>query len=98
METLAASGHPVVTNTWVLNYLGADERKAYVESLDELGSRLDLSWVYLESPYLVPELPGPSVDTAVDRTVLVLARWRDGVRTVDHLADTHPHGYWMHWK
>jgi hypothetical protein len=97
-ESFAASGHPVVTNTWVLNYLSAEERKAYVEALDELGSRLDLSWVYLESPYLVPEVPGPRVDTAVDRTVLVLVRWRGGQRTVDHLADTHPHGYWMHWK
>jgi hypothetical protein len=96
-ESMASAGHPVVTNTWVLNYLSGDERTAYVTALDALGARLDLSWVYLESPYLAPELPGPSADPAVDRTVLVLVRWRGGRRTVAHLADTHPHGYWIHW-
>ena len=97
-ESIAASGHPVVTNTWVLNYLSPAERQAYVDALDELGTRLDLSWIYLESPYLTPELPGPRGDPASDRTALVLVRWRGGRRTVDHLADTHPHGYWMHWQ
>jgi hypothetical protein len=97
-ESIAASGHPVVTNTWVLNYLSGAEREAYVQALDALGDRLDLSWVYLESPYLTPELPGPSGDPATEQTVLVLVRWRGGQRTVDHLADTHPHGYWMHWQ
>ncbi len=30
-------------------------------------------------------------------TSLVLVRWRDGRRTVRHLAQCHPHGYWLHW-
>jgi hypothetical protein len=98
VESIASSGHPVVTNTWVLNYLSAAERAAYVHVLDAVGTHVDLSWIYLESPYLTPELPGPPGDAASDRTVLVLVRWRSGARTVDHLADTHPHGYWMHWN
>jgi hypothetical protein len=97
VEALAGAGHPVVTNTWVLNYLTGAERASYVAALDAVGARRDLSWVYLESPYLTPELPGPAGDPAIDRTVLVLVRWRSGHRTVDHLADTHPHGYWLHW-
>jgi hypothetical protein len=97
VESIAGAGHPVVTNTWVLNYLTGAERASYVAELDAVGARRDLSWVYLESPYLTPELPGPSGDPAIDRTVLVLVRWRSGRRTVDHLADTHPHGYWLHW-
>lgn len=97
VRQLAAEGHPVVTNTWVLNYLTPRERRAYVAELDTVGAELDLSWTYLESPFLTPELPGPAGNAAVDRTVLVLVRWRSGRRTVEHLADTHPHGYWMHW-
>jgi hypothetical protein len=91
----SASAHPVVTNTWVLNYLSGTERRAYVEALDACGRERDLSWVFVESPVLVPELPGAEGrDTA---SALVLVRWRDGRRTVDHLARCHPHGYWMQW-
>ena len=98
VEELATVAHPVVTNTWVLNYLTGEQRTDYVGALDTLGARLDLSWIYLESPYLTPELPGPSADANVERTVLVLVRWRRGRRAVDHLAEAHPHGYWMHWR
>jgi hypothetical protein len=98
VKTLAGAGHPVVTNTWVLNYLTGAERTAYVEALDAVGDDLDLSWVYVESPYLTPELPGPGGGEATDRTAIVLVRWRSGHRTVDHLADSHPHGYWLHWQ
>jgi hypothetical protein len=98
VESLARTGHPVVTNTWVLNYLTADERAAYVDALDALGARLDLSWLFAESPYLTQNLPGPRGDRAADRTVLVLVRWRAGQRMVTHLADVHPHGYWLHWQ
>ena len=32
------------------------------------------------------------------RTVLSMARWRGGRRTVEHLATCHPHGFWIHWR
>ena len=54
----ADRGHPVVTNTWVLNYLTGRQRAAYLASLEELGARRDLSWVFAESPRLVPRAPG----------------------------------------
>ena len=66
----------MITNTWVLNYLSGAERTAYVAALDELGSRLDLSWVFAESPVLVPELP--VADRTQAQTALVLVRWRGG--------------------
>jgi hypothetical protein len=90
------TAHPVVTNTWVLNYLSAAERAAYVANLDELGRHTDLSWVFAESPILVPELP--VTDRTQQQTALVLVRWRGGRRTVTHLGDAHPHGYWLHWR
>jgi hypothetical protein len=33
----------------------------------------------------------------VHLTALMLVRWRNGIRTVDHLGVAHPHGYWLHW-
>lgn len=98
ISRMARSGHPVVTNSWVLNYLTPDARTAYVAELDRIGTDLDISWVYVEAPDLVPELPGPEiVDAPAQQTTMTLVRWRGGSRTVDHLAICHPHGFWIHW-
>jgi hypothetical protein len=90
--------HPVVTNSWVLNYLTASERVAYLAELDRIGAERDLSWVYAEAPALIPELPNEPDPVDAHRTVLSMARWRDGRRTVTHLATCHPHGFWIHWR
>lgn len=90
-------GHPVVTNSWVLNYLTTEQRSSYVAALDAVGARRDLSWVYAESPALVEGVPRPPDDPPLDVTVLSLVRWRDGARSVVHLARCHPHGYWLRW-
>ncbi len=94
---VAGHGHPVVLNTWVLNYLSDQQRHAYVAELDRLGASSDLSWIFAEMPSLVSGLPVPDDPDRAYRTVVTLVRWRDGVRRVDHLADAHPHGSWMHW-
>jgi hypothetical protein len=97
-ERLDRTGHVVVTNSWVLNYLSADERIEYVAALDRLGSSIDLSWVYVESPGLTPELPWAAAPIETSLTALNMARWRGGRRSVAHLAVCHPHGYWLHWS
>jgi len=90
-------GHPVVTNSWVLNYLSPRERLDYLAELDRVGAERDLSWVFAESPELVPELPivATSLETGV--TALTIARWRNGIRSVETVATCHPHGYWINW-
>jgi hypothetical protein len=97
IERMARSGHVVVTNSWMLNYLPEVERVRYVAELDRLGSKVDLSWVFLESPGLTPELPWGSAPVESALTALNLVRWRNGQRAIEHLARCHPHGYWMHW-
>jgi hypothetical protein len=97
VEDAAADGHPVVMNSWVLNYLTDDQRVAYLAELDAIGSERDLSWVYAESPALCPGIPFPFELENDHLTALMLARWRNGSRTVDHLGVAHPHGYWLHW-
>lgn len=93
----AAHGHPVVTNSWVLNYLTDDARRAYVAELDRLGNEGDLSWIIAEAPAQTPGLPVVAAAPDEELTVLSLVRWRDGVRTTARLGTTHPHGYWINW-
>lgn len=96
---LAASGHPVVTTSWVMSYLTPDERRRFMAGLDHTGRHTDLSLIYVENPALCPELPG-SPDVGANRSVptaVVLVTWRRGQRRTTHLADAHPHGRWMRW-
>lgn len=95
---VGASAHPVVTNSWVLNYLSSQQRIAYKTELERIGAERDLSWVYAEAPALIPELPNSPDPKGSDRTVLTMVRWRHGERIVEHLATVHPHGFWMHWR
>ncbi len=98
IERVARAAHPVVMNSWVLSYLTADQRVAYLAALDRVGGVRDLSWVYAEAPALVPELPTGPDPKDPHLTVLSMVRWRSGERSVDHLATVHPHGFWMHWR
>lgn len=98
LERSPIIGHPVVTNSWVLNYLTTARRRDYVVELDRIGEQRNLTWVFAESPGLAPGLPFPDHLGDDDLTALVLVRWRDGRRTVDDLGLAHPHGYWLHWS
>lgn len=93
----AANGHPVVLNSWVLNYLPEQRQREYVAQLDAVGRRRDLSWVYAEAPAMCPGIPFTPDLADQHVTALMLARWSDGARTIAHLGNAHPHGYWVHW-
>lgn len=96
VERARDHGHPVVTTSWVLNYLSPERRFDFVDTLDRLGSTSDLSWVIAESPKETPELPGHA-DSDELITVISLVTWRAGHRSVRRLATTHPHGQWVNW-
>ena len=98
IEQIGRTAHPVVTNTWVLNYLTSEARQAYLIELDRIGSTRELSWVYAEAPALIPEMPTGPDSKDPHRTVLSMVRWRNGGRIVDHLATCHPHGFWIQWR
>lgn len=92
------TGHPVLTTTWVLNYLTPQRRRAFVDRLDQIGAQQDLSWVMAESPAVTPELPHANQVAGKHRTALAVVSWRSGKRRVRHLGTCHPHGYWIHWR
>lgn len=96
LATLGPGDHPIVITSWVLNYLAGDERVAFVAELDRIGAERDLSWIALESPGLCRGVPYPAAVADSFLTHLLMVRWRDGVRTAHHIAECHPHGYWMH--
>lgn len=98
IDRLDPDAHLVVTDSWALNYLTADERLAFLEALDLAGSTRDLSWCALESPAITPELPWPHEPAEPELTHLLRADWHAGRRTVSHLGTAHPHGYWLHWR
>lgn len=98
IDVVGRHHHPVVTNTWVLNYLTSQQRTAYVAVLDSVGRERDLSWIFAESPRQVgPEIPVPDDPDLAHATVLSLVRWRSGERRVEHLGVAHHHGAWLHW-
>lgn len=97
VDAASLAGHPVVTTSWVLNYLSESARAGFVAELDRLAGHTDLSWIIAESPAETPGLPVPAAP-GEDLTVLTLVRWRSGRRTVQRLATCHPHGYWLHWE
>ncbi|MGB7961455.1 MAG: DUF2332 domain-containing protein [Propionicimonas sp.] len=92
-----AAGHPVITTSWVLNYLDQAARDAFVRELAGIALSRDLSWVCAESPSLAPGLPCPPGMADSSLTLLSVVRWRGGRRSVEHLATCHPHGYWLRW-
>lgn len=91
----AASAHPVVMTSWILNYLDHDRQREFVGVLDAAASDGDLSWIVAESPAETPGLPIPTTSPAEDLTVVSLVRWRGGRRTIERIGTGHPHGYWL---
>lgn len=91
----AASAHPVVMTSWILNYLDHDRQRDFVGVLDAAGSDSDLSWIVAESPAETPGLPVPTTSPAEDLTVVSLVRWRRGRRTIERIGTGHPHGFWL---
>ena len=98
IESVDVVGHPVVTTTWVMNYLAEADRIAFVEAMDGYGRSRDLSWITAESPALTSGLPASAAAPDEDDTVVSLTAWRRGERHVSRLGVAHPHGYWLHWQ
>lgn len=93
---MSEAGVPLVTTTWVLNYLTAEQRVAFVAELDRLGTERDLVWVFAEAPGETSGLPHAAGTDDDQRTAVTRVAWWGGRRTVDHVAVGHPHGYWLH--
>ncbi|MDX6721384.1 MAG: hypothetical protein QOJ63_3638 [Solirubrobacteraceae bacterium] len=101
LGTLLADGlHPVVWHSWALAYATPARQRALGRTIDALGARRDLTWIYLEQPSKTPGLPTPVVAGVRHEradSALVAVRYRGGRRAIERLADTHPHVHRMRW-
>ena len=98
-ETVARidTGHPVITTSWVLNYLDVADQARFWAQLNTLGRQQDLSWVAYEAPDLTAGLSWPDQWAQSSLSVLRVARWRNGRLDDAVLGRGHPHGYWPEW-
>ena len=91
------AGHPVITTSWVLNYLDVADQARFWAELNVLGRQQDLTWVAYEAPDLTAGLSWPEEWAQDSLSVLRVARWRDGRLDDAVLGRGHPHGYWLEW-
>lgn len=87
--------HPVLVTSWVLNYLPDARQRAFVRTVEDLGTERDLTLVSLESARRTARLPWPASVAGLDVTIVGVFRWRDGRLEAAAPATAHPHGWWM---
>lgn len=90
--------HPVITTSWVLNYLEVERQEAFVAAVDRVGRERDVTWVFAESPAQTPALDHAEDLAGEHTTALTSTSWRNGQRHVQHFGTAHPHGYWIQWR
>lgn len=93
-------GPLVITTSWALVYLPADQWSVFGEILAKASQRRPVSWISAEAHGVVavlPPVPLPEVE-GPPGTVLGAVEYRNGVQTDARvLAHVHSHGKWMWW-
>jgi hypothetical protein len=99
VATMPGDGPLVVFHSWVAAYLDEEEQRSLARQVGTLGKERRVHYLYLESPFETPGLPTPSSPVRREGPDLAtaLVHVSPGGDNVVRLADTHPHGYWIHW-
>jgi hypothetical protein len=104
VAALPADVLPVVFNSWVLTYFGADALARHVEAMTALVRHHGAAWISAEEPRLrigdetVPPLAADA--DAETRHATLWTLMRRGAESLPHaqvLARSHPHGRWLEW-
>jgi hypothetical protein len=99
VATMPDDGPLVVFHSWVAAYLDEEEQRSLARQVAALGRERRVHYLYSESPFETPGLPTPSSPVRREGPDLAtaLVHASPGGGTPERLADTHPHGYWIHW-
>lgn len=94
------TGPLVITTTWVIAYLSPTQREAFSDVLAAASQHRPVTWISVEWPGHVKELPQREVPEVpgISASALGVVEYRDGA--IAHstlLAHTHPHGQWLWW-
>lgn len=92
---------PLVFASNALTYLPGATRAALVDLLAAEGTRRDLAVVVNEAARVGVRLFSAAAPAGPDAEAigtLAVVAWRDGVPSVDVLAETAPHGAWLSWQ
>ena len=97
LDSLPSDVLPVIFNSWVLAYFGAEALGRHVDTLTRLVARRGAVWLSAESPGVGAPVPGPpSVMPGASVWTLV---WRhEGAVRTDCLGFSHPHGHHLEWR
>jgi hypothetical protein len=88
----------VVFHSWVAAYLDEDEQRTLAAEVRALGTKRPVHHLYCETPFETPGLPTPPSPVPREGPDLATALVHIGPEgEPERLADTHPHGYWIHW-
>jgi hypothetical protein len=96
IEGCPDEAHVVIVNSWVMTYLARERREAFERVVAVHGAERDITRISAEGETVVDWVPpgaaGPNV------TVVGMARWRNGDRTDERVAECQPHLQWLEWN
>jgi len=100
LAALADGAPAVVVTTWAFAYLGVEERRAFVQVLEEASQVRPLAWLSAEGAGTVEAFAGvrlPEHDSTSANILGVLLF--EGGTTSEHLLGfVHQHGNWIDWR
>jgi hypothetical protein len=88
---------PVVFNSWVLAYFGAEALRHHIDTLTDLVAHRGVAWLSAEAPGVGISAPGRPPLMPGSSAWTLVSRHADGVRT-ECVAWSHPHGRHLEWR
>lgn len=101
LATLPAGAMAVVTTTWVIAYLSAEQRTGFRRALADASRARPIAWISAESSGVVEDIPSdeaPIDADGVEASVLGLVTFVDGAAEAELLGYVHPHGSSIDWR
>ena len=87
---------PIVITSWTLPYLNADDRAAFIEALEDIGSERPVGLIGIEGPEIVPGVaPPPLVRPSALALVLSASMFDERGRTDCVLGNMGGQGDWL---
>jgi hypothetical protein len=101
IASLPLDATAVVTTTWVMAYLSAEQRTGFHEALAAAAASRPVAWISAEQHGVVDLIPSdgaPSDRHGVEWSVLGLVTFQGSLADAELLGYVHPHGSGLDWR